>query len=80
MQPSSVGDWENDVSAPRGENLVRLARLLGVSESWIVGGDDAASPKDGGREGEVPPGRYPVPSAARPIPVVPIGKGRGKRA
>ena len=36
---SSVGDWEANVSVPKGGNLVQLARVLGVSESYIIAGD-----------------------------------------
>lgn len=35
---SSVGDWEDNVSKPKGENLVRLADVLGVSAEWIMKG------------------------------------------
>lgn len=36
---SSISLWENDNTAPRGENLHKLARSLQCSPTWILYGD-----------------------------------------
>ena len=38
VPPSTVMRWEADLSTPSGANLVRLARVLGVSAEWIQEG------------------------------------------
>ncbi|EKS4789376.1 helix-turn-helix domain-containing protein [Salmonella enterica] len=41
---ASVSLWENDNTAPRGENLHSLARALQCSPTWILYGDEDKSP------------------------------------
>lgn len=40
----SVSQWENGSSNPRGENLLKLARALGVSPDWLVTGRSDTAP------------------------------------
>lgn len=57
----AVGGWERDESKPIGENLYRLAKLLGVDEAVILYGGKEADFK----------GELSVPSAvARMVPVI----------
>jgi len=41
---SSVSQWENGETSPRGENLYRLAELLEVGAEWILKGDPSGAP------------------------------------
>ncbi|HCM9243510.1 TPA: helix-turn-helix domain-containing protein [Enterobacter bugandensis] len=41
---SSISLWENDNTAPRGENLHNLARSLQCSPTWILYGDADKAP------------------------------------
>ena len=38
VRKSTVEAWENDRSAPRAHHLVRIAGMVGVSPSWLLGG------------------------------------------
>ena len=38
IRKSTVEAWENDRSAPRAHHLVRIAGMVGVSPSWLLGG------------------------------------------
>lgn len=42
---SSISLWENDNTAPRGENLHNLARSLQCSPTWILYGDEDKVPE-----------------------------------
>ncbi|MEE1952308.1 LexA family protein [Aeromonas sp. 75A] len=39
----SISQWERGDTSPKGNNLVRLAEILGVKPEWLLFGDDAAS-------------------------------------
>lgn len=57
----AVGGWERDESKPSGENLYRLAKLLGVDESVILYGGKTESFTNA----------VPMPTAtARLVPVI----------
>ncbi|MCB1387181.1 MAG: helix-turn-helix transcriptional regulator [Nitratireductor sp.] len=38
VRVSTLDSWEKDRSEPRAHHLVRLAGMLGVSASWMMGG------------------------------------------
>lgn len=40
----SVSQWETDAHQPSGEQMLRLARALGVSPDWLITGRSDASP------------------------------------
>ncbi|ECC3821353.1 helix-turn-helix domain-containing protein [Salmonella enterica] len=42
---SSISLWENDNTAPRGENLHKLAMALQCSPTWVLYGDDEKAPE-----------------------------------
>lgn len=39
----SISQWERGDTSPKGNNLVRLAEILGVKPEWLLFGDDAVS-------------------------------------
>lgn len=41
---SSISLWESDHTAPRGQNLHRLAEVLQCSPTWILFGDEDKTP------------------------------------
>jgi transcriptional regulator with XRE-family HTH domain len=41
----SVSQWERDDSEPTGKNLFSLGKALGCSPTWILFGDDEATPE-----------------------------------
>ncbi|EOK3512977.1 helix-turn-helix domain-containing protein [Escherichia coli] len=41
---SSISLWESDYTAPRGQNLHRLAEVLQCSPTWILFGDEDKTP------------------------------------
>ncbi len=43
---SAVYDWERNAYFPEGENLVRLAKALGVSVAYLIGETDDPTPAD----------------------------------
>jgi transcriptional regulator with XRE-family HTH domain len=43
-----VAKWETDVQVPSGENLVRLARVLGCTPAAILGAAEEERPEDVG--------------------------------
>ncbi|MBL5924989.1 helix-turn-helix domain-containing protein [Enterobacter asburiae] len=43
---SSISLWESDTTAPRGENLHRLASALQCSPTWILFGDEDKAPEE----------------------------------
>jgi transcriptional regulator with XRE-family HTH domain len=48
VNASTVTRWEANEKAPSGENLIRLAELLGVSATYIMrGGDATTAPRNG---------------------------------
>ena len=47
VRKSTVEAWENDRSAPRAHHLVRIAGMVGVSPSWLLGGVGEAPGLDG---------------------------------
>ena len=47
----AVSKWENDLSTPDMQNLIRLAELFGVSVEYLASGGAAAKP-EGGEVGE----------------------------
>ncbi len=51
VSDSSISLWESDTTAPRGENLHKLAKILQCSPTWILFGDVDKSP-----EPPLPPG------------------------
>ncbi|EHL9624030.1 helix-turn-helix domain-containing protein [Salmonella enterica subsp. enterica serovar Bonariensis] len=51
VSDSSISLWESDTTAPRGENLHKLAEILQCSPTWILFGDEDKSP-----EPPLPPG------------------------
>jgi len=42
---SAVYDWERDAYSPEGENLIKLAKALNVSASYLMGETDDPTPK-----------------------------------
>lgn len=54
-QPT-VTDWENGVMRPKGDNLLKIGRVLGVSPDWLMRGIKSdPSPQPGpGLRGKVP--------------------------
>lgn len=55
VSDSSISLWESDHTAPRGENLHRLASALQCSPTWILFGDEDKSPSE------------PVPANSTPV-------------
>ncbi len=51
VSDSSISLWESDTTAPRGENLHKLAAILQCSPTWILFGDEDKTP-----ESPLPPG------------------------
>lgn len=51
---SAVYDWERDAYSPEGENLVNLAKALGVSVAYLIGETDDPTPffECGGEAGQ----------------------------
>jgi transcriptional regulator with XRE-family HTH domain len=47
VRKSSVEGWENDKAAPRTHHLLRIAGMVGVSPSWLLGGVGEAPDLDG---------------------------------
>lgn len=45
VSDSSISLWESDSTAPRGDNLHRLASVLQCSPTWILYGDDNKTPE-----------------------------------
>ncbi|HHL2712955.1 TPA: LexA family protein [Yersinia enterocolitica] len=43
---SAVTQWEQDSTQPKGENLLKLASVLGCSPEWIINGKDTPPPID----------------------------------
>lgn len=43
---SSISLWESDTTAPRGENLHKLAAALQCSPTWILFGDEDKAPQE----------------------------------
>lgn len=43
---SAVYDWERNAYSPEGENLVHLAKALGVSVAYLIGETDDPTPAD----------------------------------
>lgn len=39
----SISQWERGDTSPKGNNLVRLAEILGVKPEWLLFGEDAVS-------------------------------------
>lgn len=46
VSDSSISLWESDTTAPRGENLHKLATILQCSPTWILFGDEDKTPVD----------------------------------
>ncbi|OAT26697.1 transcriptional regulator [Buttiauxella ferragutiae ATCC 51602] len=46
VSDSSISLWESDNTAPRGENLHKLATVLQCSPTWILFGDDDKIPDE----------------------------------
>ncbi|OAT15284.1 Cro/C1 family helix-turn-helix protein [Buttiauxella gaviniae ATCC 51604] len=44
VSDSSISLWESDTTAPRGENLHKLASVLQCSPTWILFGDEDKAP------------------------------------
>lgn len=44
VSDSSISLWESDTTAPRGENLHKLASALQCSPTWILFGDENKAP------------------------------------
>ncbi|MEZ2600786.1 helix-turn-helix domain-containing protein [Kluyvera intermedia] len=44
VSDSSISLWESDTTAPRGENLHKLASVLQCSPTWILFGDEDKTP------------------------------------
>lgn len=44
VSDSSISLWESDTTAPRGENLHKLAAVLQCSPTWILFGDEDKTP------------------------------------
>jgi len=44
VSDSSISLWESDNTAPRGENLHRLATVLQCSPTWLLFGDEDKTP------------------------------------
>lgn len=44
VSDSSISLWESDTTAPRGENLHKLATVLQCSPTWILFGDEDKAP------------------------------------
>jgi transcriptional regulator with XRE-family HTH domain len=47
VKKSTVEAWESDRSAPRAHHLMRVAGMIGVSPSWLLGGVGEAPDVDG---------------------------------
>lgn len=37
----TVSQWESDTTAPKGENLYKLAKILGTQANWLISGIDS---------------------------------------
>ena len=46
VSDSSISLWESDTTAPRGENLHKLAKILQCSPTWILFGDEDKTPAE----------------------------------
>ncbi|HHA2246065.1 helix-turn-helix domain-containing protein [Enterobacter ludwigii] len=46
VSDSSISLWESDTTAPRGENLHKLAVILQCSPTWILFGDEDKTPEE----------------------------------
>lgn len=46
VSDSSISLWESDTTAPRGENLHKLAAILQCSPTWILFGDEDKTPEE----------------------------------
>jgi len=60
----SISQWERGDTSPKGNNLVRLAEILGVKPEWLLFGSDSADVARAGAAGyhnvepaEIPQGR-----------------------
>lgn len=51
---SAVYDWEREAYSPEGENLVNLAKALGVSVAYLIGETDDPTPADKTAQKEQP--------------------------
>lgn len=45
IKPQSVSSWERELSRPSGKPLKLLAEMLGVSEEWILYGEEQEQPQ-----------------------------------
>lgn len=43
--PPDISDWENDKTTPSAESLIKLAKALKTSESWLLSGTHPRLPK-----------------------------------
>ena len=48
----AIYKWESDAALPEIEKLVALSRLFGVPVGWLLGEEEAETPKDGGELNE----------------------------
>ncbi|MGB7285898.1 MAG: helix-turn-helix transcriptional regulator [Salaquimonas sp.] len=47
VKRSTIQGWENDSAAPRAHHLIRIAGMVGVSPTWLLGGIGEAPDVDG---------------------------------
>ena len=62
----AVGQWENNKSIPRRENMDALSRLFGISIPELLGGDAPAA--------DLPVGAMPITGDSNTIPMRRLGK------
>lgn len=53
--PPDISDWENGKNVPSVESLIKLARALNTTETWLASGKPPKNPVDGRKTSKITP-------------------------